>query len=399
MKTFQSILRIVLPILVIIGAWYGIKKYKAANQEPPSYITKNAERSTLRASVSATGTVSPLVNVTVGAQVSGRILELHADFNDEVTKGQLLARIDPAIYQADVEKAKARLSAVKADVKQATTEANLKKKQIARIQTMVDRKLMAQAELDIAQAELETALAKVEATRASQKEAQATLNQAQSNLDFTYIYSPIDGVILSREVDEGQSLAASFETPAIFQIAEDLTHMQVNTSVAEADIGRIQKGMKARFHVDAWPNRTYEGVVREVRLAAVEESNVVTYDAVIDVPNEDRSLYPGMTSTIDFVIEERENALHIPNAALRFRAPDSLTCDLQPSNDAPAKGAKQEQILWVLQGDTPICKSATLGITNGSQTEIVEGDIHEGDAIIIALDNANDPSQRPKRMF
>lgn len=276
MKAIQVAIRILVLALIAGGLWFGYTRYKAANKKPMEFLAQPATVSSLRSSVSASGTLSPLVDVTVGAQVSGRIMELHADYNDTVEKGQLLARIDPAVYLADVQISEARKESTAAQYREARANVTLKEKQITRFRELVGRELMAPSELDQAEADLTVAKARATSARASQKEAEAALQQARTNLEFTHIYSPVDGVVLSREVDAGQSVAASFETPAIFQIAEDLQSMQVNTSVAEADIGAIKSGMSARFYVDAWPNRTYIGTVREVRLLPDEESNVVT---------------------------------------------------------------------------------------------------------------------------
>lgn len=412
MKALHLGIRILVFALIAVALWFGYKRFQASREKPIEYITQRAERSTIRSSVSASGTLSPLVDVTVGAQVSGRIMELHADFNDQVEKGQLLARIDPAVYHADVLKSEARRDSARAQYKEAEANVTLKKKQVTRFRELVGRDLMAPSELDEAEAELIVAEARARSARATQKEAEAALEQARTNLDFTSIYSPVNGVILSREVDLGQSLAANFETPAIFRIAEDLRSMQVNTSVAEADIGAIKADMQARFYVDAWPNRTYTGKVREVRLMPEEESNVVTYDAVIDVPNEDRSLLPGMTATIDFIIEERENTLHIPNAALRFQPPEGLSCDAQTADPPPSKAEAKENKqqgqrnkkdltqtkIWILRNNEPTCIQVILGITDGARTEVVSGDLKEDDAVITGIDGANGPkSNRPRR--
>lgn len=407
MKALHLGIRIAVFALIAAALWFGFKRFQAAREKPVEYITQPVQRSTIQSSVSASGTLSPLVDVTVGAQVSGRILELHADYNDKVEKGQLLARIDPAVYQADVLKNEARKDSAAAQYNEARANVTLKEKQVARFRELVGRDLMAQSDLDEAEAELTVAQARARSARATQKEAEAALEQARTNLEFTYIYSPVDGVILSREVDLGQSLAANFETPAIFRIAEDLRSMQVNTSVAEADIGAIKADMNAKFYVDAWPNRTYVGNVREVRLMPEEESNVVTYDAVIDVPNEDRSLLPGMTATIDFIVEERTDALHIPNAALRFSPPDEFTCDAdstdgttreEGTSDAPPKDSRAQTTLWILQDEMPTCVRVTLGITDGARTEVIDGQLQENDRVITAIDGAQDPkSQRPRR--
>lgn len=409
MKASKLLVRTLILTALVAAGWFGYAFYKKSQSKPLTFHTIPAEVGELRAAVSASGTLSPLVSVNVGAQVSGRILELFADFNSEVEVGQLLARIDPSVYLATVEQNEARSASASAQYREAQANATLKKKQVERIRELAQRQLIAPADLDTAEAELSVAEARVSAARASQQEAKAALAQARSNLEFTSIHSPVSGVVLSREVDVGQSVAANFETPTIFQIAENLNTMQVNSSVAEADIGHLRAGMKARFTVDAWPDRVFHGIVREVRLLPEEVSNVVTYDAVIDVPNEDRALLPGMTATIDFVLQERQEALTIPNAALRFQAPAELQCAhalAAPSRGAgPARAAApsaasnadadrprgNERIVWVQRAETQECVVVELGITDGSRTEVLGGELKPGDPIITGIDNGNAP--------
>lgn len=396
MKRRALIVRTLLIAALMALGWFGYAAYQKSQIKPLAFHTSPVERGELRSSVSASGTLSPVVAVNVGAQVSGRILELHADFNSEVEAGQLLAKIDPSVYLASVEQNEARNASAAAQYREAQANAQLKRRQVERIRELAQRNLIAPSELDTAEAELSVAEARVAAARASQQEAKASLAQARSNLEFTEIYSPVSGVVLSREVDVGQSVSANFETPTIFQIAEDLRVMQVNSSVTEADIGQLQKGMKARFTVDAWPDRTFHGTVREVRLMPEEVSNVVTYDAVIDVANEERLLLPGMTATIDFVLEEREDALMIPNAALRFQAPVDLHCDLLPAGGAPGPrlGRVSERIVWVLRDEQPLCVQIELGITDGSRTEVVTGDLQATDGAITGIQGPS-PSGGP----
>lgn len=397
MKPLQLVVRIVLLVALAAGAWFGYAAYKKSQIQPMAFHSAPATRGPLRASVSASGTLSPVVSVNVGAQVSGRILELHADFNSEVEVGQLLARIDPSVYEAAVEQNAARSASASANYREAEANATLKRRQVERIRELASRQLVAPAELDTAEAELAVAEARVAAARASRQEAQAALAQARSNLEFTTIYSPVSGVVLSREVDVGQSVSANFETPTIFQIAEDLRVMQVNSSVAEADIGQIAPGMKAQFRVDAWPERVFDGVVREIRLVPEEVSNVITYDAVIDVINEDRVLLPGMTATIDFILQEREDALRIPNASMRFQAPEELACDIPAAAGPPQRGGST-RIIWVDRPEGPACVQLEVGITDGSQTEVTSGELQEGDAVITSLQAAgNAPSGGPPR--
>lgn len=406
-------------IALAVGGWFGWGAWKKSRELPPSWTSAPVERTNLSSSVSASGTLSPVVNVSVGAQVSGRIEALFADFNDEVTQGQLLARIDQSVYRANVNQATARVQSATASMREAQANAELMEKTLNRMRQLVQQDLIARAELDTAEANYQMAQARVLSARSSLAEAQASLDNAKANLEYTEIYSPVSGVVLSREIDVGQSVQASFEAPTLFQIAEDLNRMQVNTSVAEADISRVKAGMKARFTVDAYSSRTFEGTVREVRLAATTESNVVTYDAVIDVPNEEKLLYPGMTATIDFIIDERTDTLSIPNAALRFAAPEGTVCAAEnpgasgPSDAASAPSAAGRgpgapggrspwRQLWIANEDGSLrCTYAKLGITDGRRTEIVEGDLKEGDLLVTseASSNAGPRQGGPPRVF
>lgn len=400
----RSLLKWLLILALAVGAWFGWKAWQKSREEPPSWASAPVERSTLRSSVSASGTLSPVVNVSVGAQVSGRIEALYADFNDEVTQGQLLARIDQSVYLANVNQATARVQSATASLREAQANESLTKKTLDRMRQLVEQDLVARAELDSAEANWLMAQARVMSSRSTLAETQASLDNARANLEYTEIYSPVSGVVLSREIDVGQSVQASFEAPTLFQIAEDLSRMQVNTSVAEADISRVKAGMKARFTVDAYSSRVFEGVVREVRLAATTESNVVTYDAVIDVSNEERRLYPGMTATIDFITDEREDALSLPNAALRFSAPEGMVCDATtpaaPEGAPPGRSPWRQ--LWVKSDDGSIrCTYVKLGITDGSRTEIVDGELKEGDQLVTseASSNAGPRQGGPPRVF
>ena len=400
----------ILVIAVAVGGWFAFAAWKRSQEPPPSWNTSPAAIGTIRSTVSASGTLSPVVNVSVGAQVSGRIEALFADFNDEVVEGQLLARIDQSVYRANVDQAGARVQSATASLREAQANASLTEKTLTRMRQLVDQDLIARAELDTAEANHLVATARVMSARSSLQEAQASLDNARANLQYTEIYSPVSGVVLSREIDVGQSVQASFEAPTLFQIAEDLSRMQVNSSVAESDISQLRAGMAARFTVDAHAGRVFEGVVREVRLAAAEESNVVTYDAVINVENEDRALYPGMTATIDFVVEQRDDVLTIPNAALRFSPPEGTVCAAHASDDGnpdgapapPNAGRSSHRQLWLANDEGELhCVLVKLGITDGSRTEIVEGELKEGDELVTAeaTTNARVGPRGPARIF
>ena len=290
--------------------------------------TTPVDRGRIVARVTATGTLSALVTVQVGSQVSGSIQKLFADFNSPVKKGQLIAKIDPRLFQAALENARANFAQAKATLMKDEVQARFNERQSKRQGALVKDKLIAPADFDTAESAAGTSLAQVEADKANVQQARAILHQAEVNMELTNIVSPTDGVVISRNVDVGQTVAASLSAPIIFVIAEDLRKMQVDTSVAEADVGKLTAGMDATFMVDAYPGERFKGKVRQIRNAAQTVQNVVTYDAVIDVNNSDLKLRPGMTANVNFVFANREDVLRVPNAALRFRpSPELLSRD------------------------------------------------------------------------
>jgi HlyD family secretion protein len=309
--------------LLLVAALAGVGAYvlhaRANRPKEPRFETTKAERGNITARVTATGTLSALVTVQVGVQVSGRIAQLFADFNSQVKKGQVVDKIDPDLFKAAVEQANANYIAAKGNLARAVAQAQDARRQADRSQQLAERNLIAVADRDTAVANAVAAEAQVEAAKGSIAQAQASLHQAQVNLAYTTVFSPIDGVVISRSVDVGQTVAASLQAPTLFTIAEDLKKMQVDTNVAEADVGKLEPGMKAIFTVDAYPNQRFFGQVRQIRNAPQTIQNVVTYDAVIDVQNPELKLKPGMTANVTIEIARRDNVLRVPSAALRFR--------------------------------------------------------------------------------
>ncbi|HEY3358576.1 MAG TPA: efflux RND transporter periplasmic adaptor subunit, partial [Polyangia bacterium] len=314
-------------LVLATGTYFG---YARATRKPVvRYQTTTVERGRVVAKVTATGTLSAIVTVQVGAQVSGRIDKLLVDFNSPVKKGQVIAKIDPKLFQAAVAQARANLVAADGNLAKAVAQAQDAKRQFERTRELFARKLIAQADLDTAQANAEATAAGVAAARGAVEQSRASLNQAQINLAYTTIYSPTDGTVISRSVDVGQTVAAALQAPTLFTIAEDLKKMQVDTSVAEADVGKLKAGMAATFTVDAYPGDPFHGRVRQIRNAPQTVQNVVTYDAVIDVANTELKLKPGMTANVSFVHADREDVIRVPNAALRFRPPPGVA-DAEP---------------------------------------------------------------------
>jgi HlyD family secretion protein len=291
--------------LTIGGVWY----FKHGHTDAPEYQTAPVVRGDLTQVVTATGALNPVVNVTVGSQVSGRISKLNVDFNSVVKSNEVIAEIDPSTYQAAVEQASADLANAKANLELQQVQAN-------RTSDLFTNKLVSASDYD-------TAIATLHEAEATVKIKQASLDNAMVNLNYCKIVSPVDGIVISRSVDLGQTVASSFNTPTLFQIANDLTKMQIDSSVAEADVGGVVEGQSVDFTVDAYPSRPFYGSVVQVRNAPTNANNVVTYDCVISVTNSDYKLKPGMTANISFIIAQRENVLTIPNAALRFHPLDS----------------------------------------------------------------------------
>jgi HlyD family secretion protein len=326
-----------------VGAW----RFLGVKADQPKYLFGNIDRGDIVMQVAANGTLQAVTTVQVGSQVSGNIAELYVDFNSEVKKGQLLAKLDPAIFQAQVDQADATVRTSEATLNDdsasiATTKANLEKAKVdvldkqrkyKRVKELVDEGLVTRDDFDTAQANLDASLATQKATEAQLESSQARFKADQSrltqakasletsklNLEHTIITSPIAGTVIARSVDRGQTVAASFSSPTLFTIGEDLTKMQVSASIDEADVGRIKTDMEANFTVDAYPGETFTGRISQVRLAAVTVQNVVTYNAIIEVPNPQLKLKPGMTANVKILIEKVEDALKLPNSALRFR--------------------------------------------------------------------------------
>jgi HlyD family secretion protein len=399
-------LAVVLVAVVLVGAVGGVwawRRHVAANAQP-KFETVTVDRGAIIAKVTATGTLSALVTVQVGTQVSGRIKELHADFNSPVKKGQVIAKIEPSLFQAALESARANYLAGQGTVVKLQAQADNAKLQYTRAQQLFERKAIAQADLDTAQATLRAAEGDLTAAQGNLAQAKASLHQAQVNLDYTTIVSPTTGVVISRSVDVGQTVAASLAAPTLFLIAEDLTKMQVDTSVAEADIGKLKPGMDATFTVDAYPSKIFKGTVRQIRNAPQTQQNVVTYDAVIDVGNPNLELRPGMTANVTFVFDHRESVLRVANAALRFQPPPGLA---RPGSEGGAQhphaggggrppgagggrrgGGKpggetpDRRTIWLLRGPAAEPLKVRVGVTDGVNTEIDNPDVHEGDRVI-----------------
>ncbi len=375
--------------VVALAAIAGVVVWRVAARRPPVRLASvEIHRGTVRATTTATGTLSATVTVQVGTQVSGTIAVLDADFNSVVKKGQRVAKIDPKLFEAAVEQARANLDAARATVAQAKAQAADARRQYERSAALAARQLVALADRDTLQATADADDATVVADEAAVDQAKAALRQAELNLANTDILSPTDGVVVSRNVDVGQTVAASLQAPTLFVIAGDLTKMQVDTSVAEGDVAHVRDGMPVTFTVDAYAVRIFHGVVRQVRNSAQTVQNVVTYDAVIDVDNPDLRLLPGMTADVTFVYQERNDVLRVPNPALRFRPPPELAAG-EPH--APPDGAQAgRRVVWRVRGTRAEPVWVRTGLSDGSFTEIAEGDLREGDVVATGVIEGSD---------
>jgi len=388
MKRFVPWIAVIVALLVVASVMRQCRNRGAEN-----YQIATVTRGAITQAVTATGTLNPVVNVQVGSQVSGNIAKLFVDFNSQVKAGQVVAQIDPALFQAAVTQAEGDLASAQAALELAKVNAT-------RTQELFARKTSSQADLDQATANLHQAEANV-------KIKQGALDKAKADLDHCTIPSPIDGVVISRNVDVGQTVAASLQAPIIFQIANDLTKMQIDANVAEADVGVLEVGQDVDFTVDAFPMRTFHGKVVQVRNAPITVQNVVTYDTVIGVSNPDLRLKPGMTANVSIIVAQKDNVLQIKNAALRYRPAETATAEAgskYSQNGASQGGSRQggsaprktmektvaarerqssERTVYVLSGGRPRPVQIKTGISDGVVTEVVEG-LKEGDRVITA---------------
>ena len=448
----------IVAIVLAAGPITGGYLYTQGIGARPAFRTAAVTRGPLTAAVSATGTLNAVITVLVGSQVSGQVKELNADFNSLVKKDQVIARIDPDTFEAKVNQAKAQVDAARASVLNqeaavektradlensraalAAARAQTAKSQVAvldskrtfgRNRDLRQRGLIAQSDEDTAQAAYDSAVAQFEASKA-QEEAQlsavraaeaqlkvanamqqnavaqvaqneAAQRQAQVDLDHTYIRAPVDGIVVGRSVDVGQTVAASLQAPTLFTIAQDLRNMQVDTNVDEADVGRVKLGQAVTFTVDSFPGRTFTGEVVQIRKAPLVVQNVVTYDVVVTAKNPEQRLLPGMTANVRIIIEQKESVLQVPNAALRFRPPGLETAERERptrpgSGSGPgggrAGGAPAGRV-WIVGADgKPAAVALQLGIGDGTFTEVAHGEIKEGQQVIVGVAAPGAPPQ------
>ncbi len=359
-----------LSLLLVAGviAWWTLSATNNVH-----YVTTPVTQGAVTRGVIATGAVNPELTIIVGTYVSGVIQQLYCDYNTQVKKGQVCAKIDPRPYQTIVDQNKANLAIARAQLEKDKASLTYTKLGLDRAAKLIETHAVSQDTFDNAKNTYDQAVAQITFDEATIQQRQAALDAAQVNLDYTDITSPVDGTVVSRNVTMGQTVAASFQTPTLFLIASDLTKMEVDTNVSESDIGGIKLGNKATFTVDAFPKRTFEGVVSQVRQSPQTVQNVVTYDVVVSVNNSDLALMPGMTAASRIVVDQRDNAIRVPNQALRY-TPGGLAGDTTSG---------QAQV-WVLQSGQPVAVPVVIGLEDDNFTEIVSGDLKAGDKVITA---------------
>jgi HlyD family secretion protein len=377
-------------IMLFVVAVAGAVYWATSGGATVHYTATPATTGTVARTVTATGTVNPVLTIIVGTYVSGVIQQLYCDYNTQVKKGQICAKIDPRPYQTIVDQDKANLAVAKAQLEKDNANLTYVKLSYERNLRLVETNAVSKDAADNAKNLYDQAQAQIEFDQATIAQHQAQLDAAQINLDYTNITSPVDGTVVSRNVTMGQTVAASFQTPTLFLIATDLTTMEVDTNVSESDIGGIKEGNKTTFTVDAFPKRTFEGRVSQVRQSPQTVQNVVTYDVVVSAGNSDLTLKPGMTAATRIITESREDVIRVPNQALRYR----------PSNTSAAqlpKLAEGQARVWVLRQGQPAAIAVVIGLDDDSFTEIVGGDLKSGDQVITGEQNGGtaSPSRPP----
>lgn len=391
----KKIIIVAAVVVVIILAFILLSRNK---ETEAGFITAPAQRGDISILVTATGTLEAVTTVQVGSQVSGTISALYVDFNDRVKKGQIVAQLDPTFLKAQV-------AQTQADLEKADASAHLAQKEYQRALSLFEKNLISESERDLQFTNYELAVAQ-------QKSAKAALDRAKTNLAYATIVSPIDGVVISRDVDVGQTVAASLQAPTLFTIAQDLAQMQVNTSIDEADIGAIGEGQEVLFTVDAYPESTFEGTVSQIRLSPQIVQNVVTYNVIIQVSNPKLLLKPGMTANATILVNHREGVLKVPISALRFSPPaegaesssERVQARMPEANShPPTQGSDssrpqageriQQNQLWILDQDgEPQPVPVKIGISNGSAVEIISDNLKEGDQVIVGFGNSQSAS-------
>lgn len=361
-KRYIALIGIIVAVIAVLI--FGVNKGSA------KYVTKEVTRGNITEYVEASGTIKPINTIAVGTQVSGTVAAIYVDYNSQVKKGQLLAELDPSLFQSNVDQSTAKLNNAQAAYSKAVANLEYKKNNYKRYEHLYQKNYVSRDDVELARSNYLTAQADVAAARAEMNASQATLKNNLTNLGYSKITSPVDGTVISRAVDVGQTVAASFNTPTLFEVAEDLTKMQIETSVSEADIGKIKVGQEAEYTLDGYPNRTFKGNVTQVRLASTTTNNVVTYTVIVSVDNSDGSAIPGMSANVSIITGRVNNVLVVDNKALKF-------------SPAENKQKFENQGVWILKGNEPVRIDVELGLSDDNKTQIISDKIKEKDKVII----------------
>lgn len=357
---------------------------RTINKNKVRYETTSLNKCTITQIVEASGTINPVNTVSVGSTVSGLIKDIYVDFNSQVKKGQLLAQIDPANFEASVQQAQASINNAQANLAKLNAIMEMDKKTYNRYKRLYAKNFIAKSELDQAESNYKSDLAQIGAAKAQIAQAQATYKTAMTNLGYTKIIAPVDGTIISREIDLGQPVAASFQAPQLFTIAQDLTKMQIEVNVSEADIGKVKEGQDVTYTLDGYPDSIFEGKVTQVRISPTTVSNVVTYSVIVNVDNEDLKLIPGMTANVSIITDKSEDILCIPNIALKFT----------PNSD----GTKyKNQGIWILDRNKPKRIDIKTGVSNDTSTELESPVLAEGTKVITGIKGKSKSKQQTRR--
>ncbi|MBS4773756.1 MAG: efflux RND transporter periplasmic adaptor subunit [Proteobacteria bacterium] len=367
MKNFGKIL--LAGTILSAAAWYGLKPEANTN----IYVLARAEKGGIVQKITASGIINPSSTIAIGTQVSGTIAKILVDYNTLVKKNQLLAQIDPALFEATAAQRKAALQIAKAELEVVKNDIVYYKKHLDRIKKLNTSKYSTDKDLESAQRDYDNAIAQKALKEAQISQAAAALKQAEVDLHYTRIVSPVNGIVISKEVEVGQTVAASYQTPTLFNVAEDLTKMQIEASVVEADIAKVKEGQTVDFSVDSFPDEIFHGVVSQVRNNPITTSNVVTYEVIIEIDNKELKLKPGMTANVEIITAKKEDALLVPNKALRFFVEDE--------NGNTKRYA--DRGIWVLENGEPHRVSVTIGVSDENKTEITSGTLPENSEVIV----------------
>ncbi len=358
----KIIIAIIIIILIILPFAFMKKTGKV------KYITQEIKPRTITQIVEATGTIEPVNTVDIGTQVSGLINEIYVDYNSEVEKGQLLAQIDTSLFEAQLQQSLANINNAKATLAKNQAILEYDTKTYNRYKNLYKRNLVSKNDLDSAESAYKSDLAQVASSKASIMQAQANYDTASANMRYTKIISPVKGIVISKEVEVGQTVAASFQTPTLFTVAEDLNKMRIETSVSEADIGKVKVGQDVEYTLDGYPDSIFTGKVTQVRLSPITESNVVTYTVIIEVENDEGKLLPGMTANVSIITDKKENVLTVPNQALKFTVEGN-------------KQKYEKKGIWIDKKGKPVRIDIETGVSNESYTQIISDEIKAGDKV------------------